>query len=352
MLKELNRTGCPHTPKPPTIDELPIAEQPDMLTKAAMEFCLADAFHPGCEMTWPMRSSGMYMSPFRLKHAKKDPATDYNYYGATINSDTLTLAKGPLLGGQVAGGITRWMAVPWQTDTASCKDGYTSEYDPYLPTFWPARVPNNLLNEKRYKEVLNTDLAEETRIQAFAYRSEWLDDLPLDGGDSNYTNQINSMVTYFDKLAVVQKRTGILNDDNFPKEMQVGITPSKAQEKALREETLNDLNSIIKPYQLNDKMDKVLHNAIDKLSEKHLLNEQFLSNGDSLKETKETLLSLIKHEIITDFKKTPSIKRLLHLIAAKEHKIHKSKNLQHKTSKRKEVGVPEKMTRFSRYTPK
>ncbi|MFM9745580.1 LodA/GoxA family CTQ-dependent oxidase, partial [Streptomyces brasiliscabiei] len=86
-------------------------------------------------MTWPMRTAGMYMSPFRLKHATADLQSDRYYYGPVMNSDVYTLAQGPLFGGQVAGGVTRWMAVPWQTDTASCRDGYSSEYDPFLPTF-------------------------------------------------------------------------------------------------------------------------------------------------------------------------------------------------------------------------
>ena len=35
------------------IDTVPLDERGDLLTQAALEFCLADAFHPGCEMTWP-----------------------------------------------------------------------------------------------------------------------------------------------------------------------------------------------------------------------------------------------------------------------------------------------------------
>ena len=49
-----------------TIEEVPLAEQGEMLTRAALEFCLADAFHPGCEMTWPVRTWTMYMQPFRF----------------------------------------------------------------------------------------------------------------------------------------------------------------------------------------------------------------------------------------------------------------------------------------------
>ena len=35
---------------PKTIDDVPLAEQPAMLTEASLSFCLADAFHPGCEI--------------------------------------------------------------------------------------------------------------------------------------------------------------------------------------------------------------------------------------------------------------------------------------------------------------
>jgi hypothetical protein len=216
----------PEFSAPTSIDQLPIGEQPDMLTQAAMEFCLADAFHPGCEMTWPMRTPEMYMAPFRLKHAKNTEPTNGHYYGPLMNSDVITLPKGPLMGGQVAGGITRWMAIPWHCDTASCRDGYESDYDPYLPTFWPARVPNNILSETMYVNTLNGELSEQERTQSFAYRNAWLNDLPIDE-PVTYTKQINSMIRHFDSLAVVQARPGVADDPNFPTEMQVGITSSK-----------------------------------------------------------------------------------------------------------------------------
>ncbi|PCK09338.1 MAG: lysine-epsilon oxidase [Alteromonadaceae bacterium] len=217
--------GCPYSTPAQNIDDVPVEQQPEMLTRGAMEFCLADAFHPGCEMTWPMRTAGMYTAPFRLKHSNKGIHKDTTYYGPIINDDVITLAQGPLLGGQVAGSITRWMAVPWQTDTASCRDGYSSSYDPYLPTFWPARVPNNILQEQQYEQVQDKSLPEETRIQAFNYRVDWLDALPLYGqATSGYTAQINSMVANFGKLAVVQARPGVDGNPNFPVLMQVGIT--------------------------------------------------------------------------------------------------------------------------------
>lgn len=332
-----DRTGCLHQPKPLTIDSLPISEQPDMLTKAAMDFCLADAFHPGCEMTWPMRSSGMYMAPFRLKHATKTPV-DTTYYGPTMNSDILTLAKGPILGGQAAGGITRWMAIPWQTDTASCRDGYTSDYDPYLPTFWPARVPNNILNEKRYEQVIDPNLEEETRIQAFHNRSAWLNDLPLDGNAPNYTNQINSMVEHFDKLAVVQKRTGINNDTNFPIEMQVGILPEDLLLKK-HIQAFNNLNALDSATTAAKPINLLIHEV------NYLKDIKGQLNTRKANKEKDSLdLDTVNNEF--------DVEKLHDLIDLKINKIEQSKNLQHPVVKKTEVGIPEKMTRFSRYTPK
>ena len=311
----IDMTGCPHIPEPIKIDKLPIEEQPDMLTKAAMEFCLADAFHPGCEMTWPMRTSGMYSEAFRLKHAPKTPLVDTSYYGSTMNSDVLTLSAGPLLGGQVAGGITRWMAVPWQTDTASCRDGYTKSYDPYLPTFWPARVPNNILSEKRYEEAVNTNLAEETRKEAFAYRYAWLDDLPLDGEAPNQTNQINSMIKYFDKLAVIQARPGTPNDPNFPSEMQVGIIPTEEQEAFLLAEARKELHEILGNRKgLDKKEEGVLDRAVKQLSKKDLLTEQ-----DLMESAKSELIGLVEHELIKDFNLSDTVQKLLSLLASKTH---------------------------------
>ncbi|SHE65650.1 LodA/GoxA family CTQ-dependent oxidase [Pedobacter caeni] len=344
----VDMTGCPHVPEPITIDQLDVADQPDMLTRAAMEFCLADAFHPGCEMTWPMRTAGMYMSAFRLKHAPKTPPVNSSYYGPVMNSDVFTLAKGPLLGGQVAGGITRWMAIPWQTDTASCRDGYTSAYDPYLPTFWPARVPNNILSEEHYKESLDTNLSEETRRQAFAYRKDWMADLPLDGEDPNYTNQINSMVKYFDKLAVVQARPGLPNDPNFPPKMQVGITPNAQQEAALLAEAVKDLEGILNSQNaLSANLQHLLTATVKGLSHKELLTEQNLTES-----AKTNLLTLIEQELTDDFKTSPSVKKLLTLLSSKAPKSEKPLVTKYHPVPGGNVGITEKANRFSRFIPK
>ena len=207
---------------PKNIDEVPVAQQGDMLTRAALEFCLADAFHPGCEMTWPVRAQTMYMAPFRFLHAPEGwvepPQSE------VLTADSVTIPMGPLYG-QLPGSITRWMAVPWQTDTSSCRSGYTPSYDPYAPSFWPARVPNQVLSRENYDIVMDTSRPLSERQKAFANREAWIEPLGSDG----YTHQINNMIQHFDFLAVVEEVKGP-DDGHFPARMEVAdwtkmITP-------------------------------------------------------------------------------------------------------------------------------
>jgi hypothetical protein len=199
---------------PRNIEEVPVAEQAAMLDKAALDYCLADAFHPGCEMTWPMRSSMMYMAPYRIQHAPSDWIEPE--YGAGLIQDTLSLPEGPLAA-QVPGGITRWMALPWQTDTASCRSGYLKTYDPYLPTFWPARVPNQVLTSRNYEIVMDEQRPLGERLAAFANRAAWI--RPL--GTTSYTDQINNMIKHYGEMGVVEVRQGPQDNEYFPPVMEV-----------------------------------------------------------------------------------------------------------------------------------
>ncbi|PMR68283.1 LodA/GoxA family CTQ-dependent oxidase [Halomonas heilongjiangensis] len=203
----------PHRQPPRSIDEVPLQQQPAMLDRAALEFCIADAFHPGCEMTWPVRHSTMYMEPYRWRHrSPEDPEPDY---GTTLTPAMATSYNGPLYG-QSPGSITRWMAIPWQTDTASCRSGYDTEYDPYLPTFWPARVPNQVLSEENYGKVMDPSLPREERLAAYHQRSDW--DRTLGVG---HLNQLANMVAHFDRMGIVEVRPGPSGDPDFPPLMQV-----------------------------------------------------------------------------------------------------------------------------------
>jgi hypothetical protein len=188
-------------------------------------------------MTWPVRAKTMYMAPFRFLHAP-DGSVEPDL-GPVLTSDNVTVANGPLYG-QLPGSVTRWMAVPWQTDTASCLSGYMAEYDPYVPAFWPARVPNEVLTKENYDIVGDKNRPMAQRRAAFAQRAKWIDPL----GHGNYIDQINNMIAHFDHLGVVETRCGPDDTKAFPAELEVedrhtpieGVTPAPAVESLSAEQ--------------------------------------------------------------------------------------------------------------------
>jgi hypothetical protein len=209
----------PHRQLPRTLDDIPLSDQPAMLDRAALGYCLADAFHPGCELTWPVRHATMYMHPFRIRPRMSGESEPD--YGNVLTPAIALSVNGPLYA-QGPGDLTRWMAVPWQTDTASCRAGYDRKYDPYLPTFWPARVPNHVLTEDNYRTVMNTALPLNERLRAFRERSAWF---RLLQGD--YLAQINQMVNDFGKLGIVETHEGP-EDGSFPRTILVESAPAVA----------------------------------------------------------------------------------------------------------------------------
>ncbi len=188
---------------PAAIDDVALSDQPATLDLAALHFCMGGPFHPGCEMTWPMRHSSMYSAPYRLRQypyglTKSD-------YGDFLTQATVNASDGPLsVSGP--GDITKWMAVPWQSDTASCRAGYPgTEFpsDPFIPTFWPSRVPNNVMTEAQYKTITNPATPPEERMAAFNSRPYWLRSLDF---SKPYVDQITKMVSTFGDLGLMLKR--------------------------------------------------------------------------------------------------------------------------------------------------
>ena len=108
------------------------------------------------------------------------------------------------------------MAVPWQTDTASCRAGYDPQYDAHLPTFWPARVPNDVLTLEDYLTAVDPKNSVEQREAAFQRRAVWLRGLGPTATTPQYLQAINNMVADFGKLGVVEARSGVADDSTFP----------------------------------------------------------------------------------------------------------------------------------------
>lgn len=104
------------TPPSPSLSQLPLADQPAALTRAALEYCVGGAFFPGIEMTYIARYSDWYEEPWRFKEGKFE-----------------------------AGDMTKRMAVPWQADFFECQVHW-----------WPAQRPDDVVNEETFEAALSS----------------------------------------------------------------------------------------------------------------------------------------------------------------------------------------------------
>lgn len=220
----------PDAEPPHALDQVPVADQPATLDRAALHFCLADAFHPGCEMTWPMRHMTMYSAPYRIRHRPPgDPEPDY---GKELTREIVLRVDGPLYA-QGPGDLTRWMALPWQADTSFCRSGYEPAYDPYVPTFWAARVPNNVLTREDYDIVMDDSRPREERLTAFHRRELWLRSLISD--DAPAPVVMERMVERFGELGILEARPGPEDDPEIPGTLWVESLPAEELEDRARE---------------------------------------------------------------------------------------------------------------------
>ena len=162
------------------LEKLPLEEQRIMLDRAAMEFCIADVFEPGIELPWILRDALIY-EDYQARETGDDQswmfprirAAAANFiepdYGAHLDYTPTRLL------GQIPGSLTRWLAVPWQADHASCLSAYAGRFGKFVPTLWPARVPNDVITESDYDRVVNRKADEPTRAKAFMTRTRWQD---------------------------------------------------------------------------------------------------------------------------------------------------------------------------------
>jgi hypothetical protein len=175
-------------------DQLSPLLQTKALERAPLEECLGGPFHPGIELTWPLRNLIFWKTPFRVKLLKE--GEEPGDYGSTL-TPAVALGVGGPLDGSGAGSLTRWMGVPWQTDEASCLSGYDPTTYLSLPSFWAARVPNQVLSADAFNRLSDATTNLPQRLKHFDYRQDWLRDL-----GTNYVGKINKMIRNWHALGI------------------------------------------------------------------------------------------------------------------------------------------------------
>ncbi|HEY6333807.1 MAG TPA: LodA/GoxA family CTQ-dependent oxidase [Blastocatellia bacterium] len=196
------------------LDAYPIKEQPQALNQANLDDCLGGPFHPGIELTWPMRVATMWKRPFRLNVLPEGTPPQMDY--GPILRPVVALGPGGVVEASGPGTLTHWMGVPWQTDEASCLSGYElGTYLP-LPSFWAARVPNQVLSERSYSRAVDGRLPQGQRLKHLNYRQDWLRYF-----GPSYAQRINDNVQRWYELGIITERPGPKGGDDFPERMWV-----------------------------------------------------------------------------------------------------------------------------------
>lgn len=202
-----------------SVEQLPLAERPGSLDEASLDSVLGGANHPGVETPWVLRVPSMWESAYRLRIESNTVLV--RDYGPTLTPATTMGPDGPVHGVS-PGDVTMWMGAPWQADAASCGNGYrspsyTPPISPFLPTFWPARVPNEVLAQSDYDVVMDTSRPMAARRTAFARRRTWIRPLatiPV------ITQRLTEFVQTWPTLGVVTEKPGPA-DGAFPRKLKV-----------------------------------------------------------------------------------------------------------------------------------
>jgi hypothetical protein len=120
-------TGTKTTP-PTNFDDIPIADQPKALTKAALDGTIGAALYPGIEVYWIAENSDVYNLAAQLN--KTGPAVPLV---PPFRIDPTAVKPGDL---------TRGLSLPWQTDFASCNTHW-----------WPSNRPDNIVSPEYYQQI-------------------------------------------------------------------------------------------------------------------------------------------------------------------------------------------------------
>jgi hypothetical protein len=207
---------------------IPLDQQPMALTRAALEPLSGGAFHPGVELTWPMRQQAIYRDdlPFRIKVQEK-PGTVREQttklglqlspqicFGNATRSETHSgeaysyydVSEDSPISAQKPGDLTRWLGLPWHPDAFSCQQVlYANDFP--TATWWPALLPIDIIPEYAYKQLLRDDLDDATKLKFFNDRQLWSRGVSGIGyhAQGSYDDGLERMVALWSRMGFVLK---------------------------------------------------------------------------------------------------------------------------------------------------
>ncbi len=215
--------------------------------RAAMDSLYGGGFHPGVELTWPMRRAQMYaknefisgvtedinllgLREFRINAAENNDDI-YNDFGRVITAQNVTQSvngdpKAHWLWTSTPGDLTKWMGIPWQSDAASCQAVYTAQDFP-IPAWWAANLPVTIIPAARYESFkhgfngeskLDPTSHAALRETQFASRQPWLQTANTGfvgyHAQGGYTLGLVAMVDQWKNMGMVMARPGTVSGEN------------------------------------------------------------------------------------------------------------------------------------------
>jgi hypothetical protein len=205
--------GDPFAPETVTaLEQIPLVQQPEALTRAALLPCSGGAFHPGVELTWPLRHPDLYAEPFRIARATdRDPSLVQDL-GLLLTPEIAFRGfrdVPPAVGPQMPGDLTRWMGLPWQCDAFSCQQvNFANDFP--VASWWPALLPIDVLPEVAYDALMDPALPISQRVTFLEDRVQWSRGVAGTGyhAEASYLDGISRMIALWNRMGFVVERPG------------------------------------------------------------------------------------------------------------------------------------------------
>ena len=224
-------------------------KKPLLMTRAVLETLYGGGFHPGVELTWPMRHNLMYavnvevyedvtenFGLFGLREIRINAATPaeqqkiyYNDFGLQMGSEDIRESmdsnhKKHWLWKITPGDLTKWMGIPWQSDAGSCQAVFVDKQYP-IPAWWAANLPVHVLPQESYHKLLDPNVLDDTKKNIFANREDWLHTANTGfigyHAEGGYMNGLINMVYEWNQIGMVTGRELDLHIDGIPKRVYV-----------------------------------------------------------------------------------------------------------------------------------
>ncbi len=237
-------------------------KKPLLMTRAVLETLYGGGFHPGVELTWPMRHNIIYSENdlaykwvyegdynygfYGLREVRINAATPeeqaeifYNDFGLQMTSEDIRESmksknKKNWLWKITPGDLTKWMGIPWQSDAGSCQAVYVEKQYP-IPSWWAANFPVHVLSEDSYYKLLDPEILEDTKRYIYANRLDWLHTTNTGfigyHAEGGYLNGLINMVYQWKNIGMVTGRKLDVKVEGIPEIVYVAFNGKDSDHK-------------------------------------------------------------------------------------------------------------------------